>query len=115
MEYVEAGEPVESLVTELEALPEQLTRRMPVGEVQPRVDEQLQCGRRPTIAGRSLGDAGRQIAAGAVAADGDAARIGAELHRVLDREPERGDRIVERGRKRVLGSEPVCDREHAYA
>ncbi len=56
-----------------------------------------------------------EVAARAVAADGDAARIGAEHVRAASDVRERGPRVVGRGRERMLGREPVVDRQDAHA
>ena len=55
------------------------------------------------------------MAAGAVAADRDAGRVGAELGRAGVGVAERGERVVDRGREAVLGREAVVDGEHAGA
>jgi hypothetical protein len=55
-----------------------------------------------------------RFAAGAVAGDRDASRIGVEVDRVLDCEPKRGERVVDRRREAVLGCEPVINREDRH-
>ena len=78
------------------------------------VDEELERGRLRLAAQRERRDRG-EVAARAVAADGDAARVGAERVRAAGDVRERGARVVGRGRERVLGREPVVDRQDAHA
>ena len=60
-------------------------------------------------------DAGREVPARAVAADGDARGVDAELTGVRDRPPEGADAVLERRRERVLRRLAVADREDLAA
>ena len=88
-------------------------RRPRPGGVGGGIDEQLR-GRRPLVALEQR-DNGAEVPSGAVAADGDAIGIGAEVARVGQRPAECGPGVVERRRERMLGREPVGHAEHVRA
>ncbi len=58
---------------------------------------------------------GGDVAARAVAAHGDAVRVRAQLLRVLERPAQRRLAVLDRRRERVLGRQPVVDRQHVRA
>ena len=68
-----------------------------------RVDEQLEAHDRLARVAQVLADDGREVAAGRVAGDREAARVGAEQRRVRVRPARRGERIVGGGREARLG------------
>ena len=84
-------------------------------EVAHRIDQDLERERRAARVARAQRAHRREVAARAVAADGDPRRVAADLRRVRDRPVERGPAVVERRRKRMLGREPVVDRHHDRA
>jgi hypothetical protein len=65
----------------------------------------------PGIARGERRDRG-EIAAGAVAADGEARRVEAEAAALARGEFDGGDAILDRGGKAVLGRQAVVEREH---
>ncbi len=72
------------------------------------IDEQLG-GERDAVGVGELRAHRGQVAAGAVAADGEALGIAAVLLDLLRDELQRGVGVVDRGREPVLGREPVVD------
>ena len=108
-------EPVHLGVREQEAVGEQIAGAAPGGEVGHRVDQQLEHGRRAAVARRQLRHHRGEVTAGAVAADADAAWIGAQPLSVRVGPAERGSGVVDRRGKRVLGRKAVVDREHVRA
>src|SRR5690606_34754620 len=79
------------------------------------IDEELESERRCAAVAGVKGDHGSEIAAGTVASYGDATLVDGELGS-LPGDPRSGDdAIVERRGKRVLGREPIVDREHGAA
>ena len=83
-----------------------------VDEVGGRVDEQLRRERGAAGVAQLLGDDGGQVAARAVAADREPGRVAAELGDVLGGPAGGGEAVVDGGRERRLGREPVVDRQH---
>ena len=75
-------EPVHVVFGQQESVPEQGSGAGQATHVGGRVDQPLQRGRWSTGVARPQGDQGGQVAAGAVAADRDAAGVGAEFRRV---------------------------------
>ena len=75
-----------------------------------RIEEQLEGGT-ARVAAESEAHGRREVAAGAVPADGDARGIQAETLGVREDPARRGDGVVVRGRERVLGREAVIERE----
>jgi hypothetical protein len=81
------------------------------GDVQHRVDQQLEGDRGPAAVAGAERDHRGQVAAGAVAGHGQAVLGPAQGGRV-GRRPQRGRvRVLDRGRPAVLGGQPVVDRD----
>ena len=75
-----------------------------------RVDEDLQHELKAALARAKRNDRGK-VPARAVAGDGDARRVGAELGGALNHPFGRGAGVVDGGGERVLGRESVVDRD----
>lgn len=89
----------------------ELTTRLPFRRrIGDRVDQHLQAWRDRVVADL-LGDHRGEVASCAVPGDGDVIGRHAPVRRLGDREPPRREGIVHRGRKPVLGCEPVVHRE----
>ena len=73
------------------------------------VDEDLESGRGQVAAYALLGDYRGQVAAGAVAADADKCRVGAQVLGMLDGPAEGGDGVLGCDRRLSLGGEAVVD------
>ena len=106
---------VDALLRQEEALRERAPRRGLGRDVRDGVDEELEGRGRAAVGGGAVGRHRGQVAAGAVAADRDAGRVGAELGRAGVGVAEGGERVVDRGREAVLGGEAVVHGEHARA
>ncbi len=79
--------------------------------VERRVDEQLECERRPSALASEQRDCGREIAAGAGAADCETIAIQAELGAVLCDPARRRVAVLESGGERTLWGSAICDRD----
>ncbi|MBP2018155.1 hypothetical protein J2Z79_001554 [Symbiobacterium terraclitae] len=77
-----------------------------------RVDQHLVCQLRIALLPGHEGDHRGQVAAGAVAGDGDALRVAAEAAGVLGHPGGRGVAVLGRRRELVLRGHPVVHRDH---
>ncbi len=79
--------------------------------VEERVDERLVPDGRRVPGARDEGERGGEVATGAVPGDGDAVRVDTG-EAAVGQPAQRVGAVVESGRERVLGSEPIADRDH---
>ena len=84
-------------------------------EVDRRVDQHLRGDRRRAAVAGHQADDGGQVAAGAVAHDGQPVRVHRQLGRVLGDPLGGGVAVLGRDRERVLGRQPVLDRHDVDA
>ena len=103
--------PVDVAAGEEKAVAEQFQRRIHRGAVKHRIEQELCAGRRPTFGDSLLANDGRQIAAGAVAADRNLVRHGAELFGPRAGPPKRRDGVVDSRREGMFGGQAIVDRE----
>src|SRR5204863_7251272 len=103
--------PVHLLRGEDETFGERRARGRLLGEVGGGVDEQLEGRRRASLGGALLRGHGRQVTPGAVAGDGYAPGVDAQLAGAGDGVAEGGERVLYRSRERILGREAVVDAE----
>ena len=112
-------EPIDVALSQHETVGEQGLRPGLCGEVGPRIDQPLQHRHGPSgpggpVVARQLRYDCRQVAAGAVAADGDLAGDRPEIAGVFVGPPKRRIGVVDRGGCRVLRRQPVIDRQHVH-
>jgi hypothetical protein len=86
-------------------------RRMAAPHVGRRIDQQLVRDRQGAAVARRDRYDRREVAAGAVAANREPRRVDAELARLPVHPCRRGDAVVDRSGKAVLGTHPVVDRD----
>ncbi|GAB3711181.1 hypothetical protein GCM10028815_26450 [Mariniluteicoccus flavus] len=89
---------------EEEAAAEELIGPRTPARVGDREDRQLESGASLGVCGGELGDDAGEVAAGALAADGDAVGGGAEVGGVVADVAESGDGIVDRSREGFSGA-----------
>ena len=112
---VVVAKPVHLRLAQQEALLEGEVRRALRREVADRIDQELEGGGRAVARAHEPGRDGGEVASGAVAADRDPCRVDAEGRRVVARPLERGRRVLDGGRERVLRSHPVVHGQHGHA
>jgi hypothetical protein len=79
-----------------------------------RVEQQAEGRARAVASGGRVRDHCREVAAAAVPANGDLSWLHADFHGVFRDVVEGGNRVVCRGRERILGGQPVFDRQNPH-
>ncbi len=105
-------EPIHVALGKEEPFGEESVRRVLRREVRDRIGEELRRRARTAVPTRELRDDGGEVAARAVARDGDPGGVEPELGRMRRGPAKRGERVVDGGRKPVLGSQAIVDRQH---
>ena len=105
-----AAKPVHRGFFQQETAGEGLDRFAVLGEIDRGIEQQLKTGRGLVVAG-GLCDHGREIAAGAVAADGETTAIDTEFVGPGDDIAECGNGVMGAGRCRMLRREAIIDRD----